>query len=134
MSSVMLPAMPHSTDAVRKMPIATRYIRRRPTRSESLPNTAMLAVNDNRKPENTHEYVARPPSWETIVGIAVVTKVVSAAARKRLSINAAVMTRSRGGAGAWLLVNPAATLGSIACSQRRRAVLTVGRLRPKPHA
>ena len=55
------------------------------------PNTAMLAVNDSMKPENTHENVDSPPSWATIVGIAVVTNVVSVAARKRLSMSAPVM-------------------------------------------
>jgi hypothetical protein len=52
----------------------------------------MLAVKDSMKPENTHENVARPPSWPTIVGIAVVTNVVSVAARNKLSMSAPVMT------------------------------------------
>src|SRR5262245_26726715 len=93
-------------------------MRRRPKRSESLPNTAMLAVNDSMKPENTHENDARQPSWASSVGIAVVTKVVSVAARKRLSMSAPVMTWSRVPAGSSTMGAAAETSGSSRFSDR----------------
>src|SRR4051794_39339352 len=88
-------AKPHSTDPTRKIATPTSSTGLRPNRSESLPNTIVVAVWASRNDPNTQEYKWRSPSWAAICGMAVGTMVASMAIINIAQITAA--TASGGG-------------------------------------
>jgi hypothetical protein len=63
--------------------------------SESFPKSGTVVVEVSIYAEKTQLYDSNPPSWLTMVGMAVATTVPSIDARKRLSIMPRVMLITR---------------------------------------
>src|SRR6202008_3852510 len=100
-----------STEPRTKIAMPTNMIGFRPYRSESLPNTTVIAVCASRKDANTQLYRCSPPSSEAICGITVETMVASMATMAMEAMIDA-MTRGR-------LVVLAVDVMSGGCYRRR---------------
>src|SRR5450830_2184088 len=87
-------AKPASTEPTTKIAIPASITGLRPYRSDSLPNTTVIAVWVSKNEENTQLYKCKPPSCVTICGMAVATMVASSATIAVEAITAA-MTSER---------------------------------------
>jgi len=84
---------PASTEPMTKTAMPTNMMGLRPYRSESLPNTTVIAVCASRKDANTQLYRCRPPSSEAICGMTVETMVASMAT---MAMEAMIEAMTRG--------------------------------------